>query len=190
MRRAPIALSLLVALVGCEGSEKPVPPAPAAEAAPTPSAGVGVRPLTSRDGGTDEAVPRTPSDSLPPGHPVVGARPSASTAGAVSGTIVVAPSLAARVVPNDVLFLVARSASTRQVLAVRKEDGARFPFAFEISGADAMVEGTAFEGPFDITARISKSGDAIPAQGDIEGFARGVATGAKGVTITLDSVRQ
>jgi cytochrome c-type biogenesis protein CcmH len=108
----------------------------------------------------------------------------------VSGTISVGPTVSSRVVPNEVLFIVARSASSRQVVAVRKEDGARFPFAFEISGADAMVEGTSFEGPFDITARISKSGDAIPAAGDIEGVARGVAAGATGVAITLDSVRQ
>lgn len=188
MRRALVVSSLVAALAGCERSEKPVPLAPLAEATPAPSAG-GIRPLTSRDGAAQETPP-TPSDSLPPGHPAVGGARSAATAGAVTGTIVVASSLAARVAASNVLFLVARSASTRQVLAVRKEEAARFPFAFEISGADAMVEGTTFEGPFDITARISKSGDAIPAKGDIEGFARGVATGAKGVTITLDSVRQ
>jgi len=189
VRRALVASSLVATLAGCERSERPVPLAPLAEGTPAPSAG-SIRPLTSRDGAAPEPAPLAPSDSLPPGHPAVGGARGAATAGAVTGTIVVASSLAARVVPNDVLFLVARSAASRQVLAVRKEDGARFPFAFEISGADAMVEGTAFEGPFDITARISKSGDAIPAKGDIEGFARGVATGASGVTITLDSVRQ
>lgn len=189
MRRALVVSSLVATLAGCERSERPEPLAPLAEGTPAPRAG-GIRPLTSRDGAAPVAAPLTPSDSLPPGHPAVGGARGAATAGAVTGTIVVASSLAGRVVASDVLFLVARSASTRQVLAVRKEEAARFPFAFEISAADAMVEGTAFEGPFDITARISKSGDAIPAKGDIEGFARGVATGAKRVTITLDSVRQ
>jgi cytochrome c-type biogenesis protein CcmH len=189
VKPAWIVTALLVALAGCERSERPVPLAPLGVATPTPSANA-IRPLTSRDGAAPEAAPGAPAEGLPPGHPPVGGAPSASTAGAVTGTIAVAPSLAGRVGTSDVLFLVARSASTRQVLAVRKEEAARFPFAFEISGMDAMVEGTSFEGPLDITARISKSGDAIPAKGDIEGFARGVATGAKGVSITLDSVRQ
>ena len=189
MRRVFIVASLVAVVAGCERTEKPVELAPLAAATAAPSAG-GIRPLTSRNGvPPEETAPLTPSGSLPPGHPAIGGPRSASTAGAVTGTIAVAPSLAARVVANDVLFLVARSASTRQVLAVRKEEAAGFPFAFQISGADAMVEGTGFEGPFDITARISKSGDAIPAKGDIEGFVRGVATGAKGVRITLDSVR-
>lgn len=189
MRPTWIVAALLVALPGCERSERPVPLAPLEAATPAPSAN-GIRPLTSRDGAAPEPAPLAPAQGLPPGHPPVGGAPSASTAGAVTGTIGVAPSLVGRLGASDVLFLVARSASTRQVLAVRKEQAARFPFAFEISGMDAMVEGTAFEGPFDITARISKSGDAIPAKGDIEGFARGVASGAKGVSITLDSVRQ
>ena len=189
MKRVLVMLPLAVALTGCEGSEKPVPLAPLPAASTAPSSR-GIRPLTSRDGGEGEAAPLTPSDTLPPGHPPVGATRSTSTAGAVTGTIAVAPSLAGRLLESDVLFIVARNASNHQVLAVRKEGGARFPFAFQISGADAMVEGTRFEGPFDITGRLSKSGDATPAKGDIEGFARGVATGAQGVSISLDSVRQ
>jgi hypothetical protein len=38
--------------------------------------------------------------------------------------------------------------------------------------------------------RLSKSADAMPQKGDIEGTAKGVATGATQVTITLDTVRQ
>jgi cytochrome c-type biogenesis protein CcmH len=182
-------VAFALAAVGCGDSpdeRMPVPPAGAAS--PAPSAGL--RPLSSRDGASD-TMPAT-GDSLPPGHPPVGDRPArgADSGPSVTGTISVASAVASRVVPNEVLFIVARSAATRQVLAVRKEEGPRFPFQFEISGADAMVEGTSFTGPYDITARISKSGDAIPASGDIEGFARGVATGASGVAISLDSVRQ
>ena len=45
-------------------------------------------------------------------------------------------------------------------------------------------------GPLEITARLSKSGDAVSAKGDLEGLAKDVAVGAKDVKITLDSVRQ
>jgi hypothetical protein len=53
-----------------------------------------------------------------------------------------------------------------------------------------MMEGTAFTGPFDVTARISRTGDAIPGKGDLEGTVKGVAADARGVSITIDSVRQ
>ncbi len=187
--KGPALLLLGLCLVACDSKDErmPAPPADSASGAATS----GLRPLTSRDGAPD-TLPLPGGDGLPPGHPPVGDRPGAGAAAGqpVTGTISVSPRVAGRVVPNEVLFIVARSAATRQVLAVRKEEGPAFPFAFQISGADAMVEGTAFTGPFDITARISKSGDAIPASGDIEGFARGVATGASGVAISLDSVRQ
>lgn len=65
-----------------------------------------------------------------------------------------------------------------------------FPVPFRVGPADAMTAGTAFEGPFDVTARLSTTGDAIPASGDLEGTTRGVAAGAKGVTVVLDTVRK
>jgi cytochrome c-type biogenesis protein CcmH len=130
---------------------------------------------------------------LPPGHPPVvgGSAAGADNPGhAVSGTIAIAASLRDRQTPRSVLFVIARSAGSGQILAVRKEEDVRFPFAFSISGADAMMEGTAFTGPFDLTARLSKTGDAMPGKGDVEGTAKGVAAGSKSVAITLDKVRQ
>jgi cytochrome c-type biogenesis protein CcmH len=75
-------------------------------------------------------------------------------------------------------------------VAVRREDGVKYPFAFRISAADAMTEGTKFAGPLDVTARLSRTGDAMPQAGDLEGTARGVAVGATDVAITVDSTRQ
>jgi len=108
----------------------------------------------------------------------------------VSGTVTVAPTLAGRVQSTDVLYLIARNAKTNAVVAVRREDGVRFPFAFRLGPADVMMQGTPFAGPFDVTARLSKTGDAIAGKGDLEGKVSGVAAGASGLTITLDSVRQ
>ena len=45
-------------------------------------------------------------------------------------------------------------------------------------------------GPLEITARLSRSGDAVAARGDLEGVARGVAVGAKDARITLDTVHE
>jgi hypothetical protein len=86
--------------------------------------------------------------------------------------------------------VIARNARTNAVVAVRREEGIRFPHPFQVSSADLMMEGTAFTGPFDVTARVSKTGDATPGKGDLEGTAKGVAVGASGVSVTIDSVRQ
>jgi len=74
-------------------------------------------------------------------------------------------------------------------LAVRRVDKPSFPFTFEIAGGDAMMGGAAFEGPVDVVARVSKTGDAIPAKGDLEGVAKGVRVPSEGVSLTIDSVR-
>jgi hypothetical protein len=105
------------------------------------------------------------------------------------GTIAVAPTLTARV-SGGVLFVIARSGADRRIVAVRREDNVTFPFKFSISGRDAMIAGTTFAGPLEVTARLSKSGDAVAAKGDIEGTARGVAVGAQDVKVTLDTVHE
>ena len=107
----------------------------------------------------------------------------------MSGTIAVAPRLQGRAT-GGVLFVIARSAATRQIVAVRREEIATFPVPFRISGADAMIAGTAFAGPLDLTARLSKSGDAVAAKGDVEGVVRGVNVGESKVQLTLDTVHE
>jgi cytochrome c-type biogenesis protein CcmH len=75
-------------------------------------------------------------------------------------------------------------------LAVRRVDKPSFPLAFEISGGDAMMAGGSFEGPVDVVARLSRTGDAIPAPGDLEGVAKDVRIPSKNVKLTIDAVRQ
>ena len=153
--------------------EKPAPP-PDGGSAPASS----LRPLTS---------------SLPPGHPPIDAAPppgaAASDGASIAGTITVAPNLQSRAA-GGVLFVIARSAADHRIVAVRREESVTFPFKFRISGQDAMIAGTAFAGPLDVTARLSKSGDAVAAKGDIEGTARGLRVGAEDVKVTLDTVHE
>jgi hypothetical protein len=193
-------LPLVLALAACGGATNPPPPV--ATTTPARSAD-DLSPMSSRDTrpaapvGAASALPG-PADtsaSLPPGHPplgapdphgnVAGAGPTKS-AGSVTGTITLAPTLKASA--SDVLYLIAKKGKT--TLAVRKVDKPAFPFAFEISGGDAMMSGIAFEGPVDVIARVSRTGDAIPAKGDLEGTAKNVTVPAKGVSLTIDSVRQ
>jgi cytochrome c-type biogenesis protein CcmH len=120
----------------------------------------------------------------PHGNIAVGG--AARSPGSVSGTVSVAPKLS--VAPSDVLYLIARKGNS--TLAVRRVDKPTFPFAFEISGADVMMSGVAFDGPLDLVARVSRTGDAIPSKGDIEGTIRNVKVPAQGVKLTIDSVRE
>jgi cytochrome c-type biogenesis protein CcmH len=102
----------------------------------------------------------------------------------LSGTILLAPKLAAG--PGDVLYVMAKKGPT--TLVVRRIEKPAFPVAFELSENDAMVSGVAFEGPVDVVARVSRTGDAIPAKGDLEGVTQGVATPGSGIRVTIDTV--
>jgi cytochrome c-type biogenesis protein CcmH len=162
-----------------------------------------LRPMSSREGGTTAASGAADAPAplpaghppiegagaaapLPSGHPPIGEPAAGATsAGRITGTIVLSPKL--KVGPSDVLYVMAKSGTA--TLAVRRVDKPSFPFAFEISGGDAMMGGAPFEGPVDVVARVSRTGDAIPAKGDLEGTAKNVKVPAKDVSLTIDSVR-
>jgi hypothetical protein len=188
-RRRTVAVSALLASTGLLATCRDQAPQPTATPAPPAATTLpsGHPPIAGSGHPPAGATP----PGLPPGHPSLSSSaPPADPATAISGVLSVAPSFASRVSSKDTLFLIARRASDQQIVGVRREDSVTFPFVFAISSADAMTEGSSFSGPIDLTARLSKSGDAMPGKGDLEGVAKGVAPGTKGVKITLDSVRQ
>jgi cytochrome c-type biogenesis protein CcmH len=128
----------------------------------------------------------SPAAPLPAGHPPIGEpAPGTTSAASITGTIALSPKLEAG--PSDVLYVMAKKGSA--TLAVRRVERPSFPFAFEISGGDAMMGGGSFEGPVDVVARLSRTGDAIPAKGDLEGVARNVKVPSTAVKLTIDTVR-
>ena len=196
-------LPLLLALAACGGAS--APPPPVATATPSRTAD-DLRPMSSRESATPAGAPAGAVDAsaLPPGHPPLeGAAaqaaplpsghpplgepaPGTKSAGNITGSIALSPKL--KLGPSDVMYVMAKSGAA--TLAVRRIDKPSFPFAFEISGGDAMMGGAAFQGPVDVVARVSRTGDAIPAKGDLEGVAKGVKVPSKNVSLTIDSVRQ
>jgi cytochrome c-type biogenesis protein CcmH len=178
---------VLLALATSCSADKPAAAPPPVRETPPASAG-GLRPLTSRDEAKPFATPNPSSSSeLPAGHPPIGDAPAGK---AVTGIVSISPQVAGRAAPTDVLYLIARSRATKAVVAVRRETDVRFPHTFTLSSADAMVADQPFAGPFDITARLSKSGDAIPVPGDLEGTAAAVAEGATKVALVIEKVRE
>jgi len=180
--------TVLAALAACAFSCSAEKPAPA-QAPPdaTPPHSEGLKPLTSRD----EAKPFTGAapapEGLPPGHPPLG---DAASGAKVAGIVSLAPAILGRVSPNDVLYLIARNRKSNSVVAVRREADVRFPHAFVLSAADAMTPDQPFVGPFDITARLSKTGDALPASGDLEGTTTAVAEGVQNVAVVIEKIRE
>jgi cytochrome c-type biogenesis protein CcmH len=91
--------------------------------------------------------------------------------GVIAGHVTIAPELASKVSPTDVLFvIVRRPGSAPRPLAAKRIDHPQFPAAFEITNKDMMIEGSELRGMVDVIARLDKDGMAGPAQpGDLEG---------------------
>ncbi len=113
--------------------------------------------------------------------------------GRLAGRVTIAPELASKVQPTDVLFvIVRRPGGTGRPLAAKRIDRPQFPVSFEITSADMIQQGSELRGMVDVTARLDKDGQAGPAQpGDIEGqFAKNpTLPGGDGIDITLDQPR-
>jgi len=115
---------------------------------------------------------------------------SGGDATGITGLVRLAPELRDRVGPGDVLFVIARRGSGPP-FAVTRILAPRFPAAFRIGPEDVMTPGATLQGEFTLSARLSKTGSAGPAQpGDLEGERAGpVAVGTRGVDILLARVR-
>jgi cytochrome c-type biogenesis protein CcmH len=185
-RGSALLLVFTASWFGCS-AEKPAAAPPPSPLQASPAPGEGIRPLTSRDEAKPFAADPAPAQGLPAGHPPIGETRSGQS---VAGTVSIAPGIAAKAAATDVLYLIARSRASNAVVAVRRETDVRFPHAFELSSADAMTADQPFAGPFEITARLSRSGDALPAPGDLEGTASNVTDGAQNVSVVIEKVRE
>lgn len=113
-------------------------------------------------------------------------------AGAISGTVSLAPSLVGKGAPKDTLFVFAREMNgppmPLSIVRAMKQD---LPFTFllddstspmpsrKLSDVDSVV----------IVARLSKSGQAMPQSGDLEGMSQPVKPGTNNITIVVDRER-
>ena len=129
------------------------------------------------------------------------AAPAASTAPAASAaagsvalhvTVKLAPRLADRLGPGDVLFVFARAVNGPPMpLAVAKLHPSRIPVQVTLTNAMAMTPGTdlARFPKLEIAARISKTGDAMPQAGDLESAAVEVAADSHApIALMIDKV--
>ena len=107
----------------------------------------------------------------------------------VSGTVTIASALAAKASPTDAVFIFARpNDGSRMPIAITRAQVKDLPLKFTLDDAASMSPQTKISS-FDeviVSARISKSGNAMPTSGDLEGLTKPVKVGASGVAVVID----
>ncbi|WP_280156104.1 hypothetical protein [Piscinibacter sp. XHJ-5] len=116
-----------------------------------------------------------------------GAAPAAAGA-QVSGTVSLAPSLKGRVSPQDTVFVFARAPDGPRVpLAILRKRVADLPLAFTLDDSLAMSPAARLSGASRVVvgARVSRSGNAMPQPGDLQGLSSPVGVGTSGLQIEI-----
>jgi cytochrome c-type biogenesis protein CcmH len=122
------------------------------------------------------------------------AAPASSAATGIQGTVTLAPALSRTVKPEDTLFIYARAAEgSRMPLALLRRQVKDLPVAFTLDDSTAMSAQATLSkaGRVTVSARVSKSGKAIPETGDLVGESAPVTVGIKGLVVEIrDTVKQ
>ncbi|MGB5079836.1 MAG: c-type cytochrome biogenesis protein CcmI [Burkholderiales bacterium] len=108
----------------------------------------------------------------------------------VRGVVKIAPGLAAKVGPDDTLFIFARAEKgPRMPLAILRRQGRDLPAQFTLDDSMAMSPAAKIsdQARVVIGARVSKTANATPSPGDLQGLSPPVKVGAQGVTVTIDT---
>jgi cytochrome c-type biogenesis protein CcmH len=123
--------------------------------------------------------------------PKAGAPKAAAPGATVSGSVTLAPALAARVAGGETLFIFARAeGGPRAPLAVVRASARDLPLSFTLDDSQSMAPGLNISSAqaLRVEARLSKSGNAAPQAGDLAGASAVVKPGARGVQVVLDKV--
>ncbi len=150
--------------------------APDSEAAKTVRANIAE--ARARAGGAVAAAP----------SPVAPQAPAAG--GRISGTVKLAPALAAKVEPADTVFIFARAADgPRMPLAILRRQARDLPITFALDDSMAMTPQMKISSfpQIVVGARVSKSAHATPQPGDLEGVSAPTKVGANNVSVIIDS---
>ena len=134
-------------------------------------------------------APKLSKEAAPAGQLAV-AKPATAAAGKerVSGTITLAPALAARAAPDDTVFVLARPAQgSHMPLAALRVKVKDLPLAFSFDDSMAMSPAAKLSDFSEVVvaARVSKSGNVMPQPGDLEGVSRPVHPGTKGMHVEI-----
>ena len=111
---------------------------------------------------------------------------------AISGKVSIAPSLAGKGSATDTLFVFARETNGPPMpVAIMRATKKDLPFTFRLDDSNSMMPSRTLSdvAMVVIVARLSKSGQAMPQSGDLEGMSQPVKPGVDGVTVVIDRER-
>jgi cytochrome c-type biogenesis protein CcmH len=138
----------------------------------------------SQLGGGQESMPEY-AESAAPAQPTGQPR-------AIRGTVTMAPSLAGKGSSTDTLFVFAREMSGPPMpVAIVRATKKDLPFTFQLDDSTSPMPSRKLSGAGTvvIVARLSKSGQAMPQSGDLEGTSQPVKSGVDGITVVIDRER-
>lgn len=107
----------------------------------------------------------------------------------VQGELSLAPALQAQVQADDTVFLVLRPAGGGMPLAALRFQARELPLRFDFAQAAMMLPAVP-EGPLELLARVSRTGEASPRKGDPESAVYALGAMTKGVALQIDRVRE
>lgn len=111
--------------------------------------------------------------------------------GRVDGTISISDELKQKLNPDTVVFIFAMASEGPKVpLAAMRVTVAELPLTFTLDDSMAMIPAMRLSTVSDVilTARASKSGDAIAASGDLQGTLEGVKVGSSDNQLVIDTL--
>jgi cytochrome c-type biogenesis protein CcmH len=117
--------------------------------------------------------------------------PPAAGMAKVEGTVALSAQLAGKAAPGDTVFVFARAAEgPRMPLAILRFQVKDLPAKFLLDDSLAMSPAMKMSGYPEVVigARVSKSGNAAPQSGDLQGSSGKVKLGAAGVAVVIDQV--
>lgn len=112
-------------------------------------------------------------------------------AAAISGMVTVSKELIAKVSPTDKVFIFAQAPQgPKMPIASLKLDSSQLPYRFTLDDSVSMSPNDKLSNHAEvmISARVSKSGQAMAQSGDLQGKIGPVKLGQQGVAIVIDTV--
>jgi cytochrome c-type biogenesis protein CcmH len=108
---------------------------------------------------------------------------------AIEGRVELERALLGQVKPDDTVFIFARLPGERMPLAMLRRKAAELPLAFRLDDNAAMSPSAKLSDAKEvvIVARVSRSGQAQPQAGDLEGSSARTRPGASGVVVKIKS---
>ena len=137
------------------------------------------------------ALAATAGPAVAAGPAVVSSGPPTRVGASVQARITLAPALVARAAPGDTVFIFARSPQGgRAPLAIQRRQVQDLPIDIILDDSMAMSPAMRLSTVSQVVigARVSKSGNAMPQPGDLQGLSPVVAVGSRGLQLQISEV--